>query len=66
MVVTFTDHLAVCLRIKLEAGMLQQGRGLWKMYTKILKYTTSRSHFELDWRRWRLQKKKKKPDMVTL
>ena len=36
---SFTDQLAVCLRIKLEVPLLQGGRGLWKMNTKLLEDT---------------------------
>jgi hypothetical protein len=57
-VVTFTNYLEVCLRIKLEARLLQRGQGLWKMDTKMLDDKTSRNRFEQEWTRWRLQEKK--------
>jgi hypothetical protein len=61
----FTDHLAVCLRIMLEAPLLQRGRGLWHMNTKLLGETTFRNRFQQEWTRWRLQEGKY-PDRVTL
>jgi hypothetical protein len=65
MVATFTYHLAVCQRIKLEAPLLQGGRGLWKMNTELLEDKTIRSRFQREWTRWRLQEGKY-PDVVTL
>ena len=59
-----TYHLAVCLRIKLEAPLLQGGRGLWKMNTELLEDTTIRSRFQHEWTRWILQEGKY-PDMVA-
>ena len=41
----FTDHLAVCLRIKLKAPRLQRGRGLWNTNTKLLGETTFKTGF---------------------
>ena len=58
MVAAFTNHLTVCLRIKLEAGLPQRGRGLYKMYTKVLNDTTNSSRFVQVWTIRRLQKKK--------
>ena len=31
----FTDNVVLCLRIKLEAPLLQRGWALWKMNTKL-------------------------------
>ena len=64
MVAGFTYHLAVCLQINLEAPLLQGGRGMWKMNTKLLEDTTTRNRFQQEWTRWRLQEGKY-PDMVT-
>ena len=36
LIAAFTDHLTVCVRISLEVGLLQRGRGLCKMNMKIL------------------------------
>lgn len=65
MFAAFTDHLAVCLRIKLEVPLLQRGRGLWNMNTKLLGETTYRNRFQQERIRWRLQEGKY-PDRVTL
>jgi len=51
----FTDNLALCLRIKLEASLLQRGRGLRKMNTNVLEDATNRSHIQQERTRWRLQ-----------
>lgn len=60
----FTDHLAVCMRMKLKADLLQRGMGLWKMNTKRLEDTSRRIHIQQQWTRWRLQEGKY-PDKVT-
>jgi hypothetical protein len=62
-VAALPDHLAVCLRIKLEAFLLQ-GRGLWKMTTKSLEDTTVSSRFQQE-RTWRRLLVRKYPDMVA-
>ena len=53
----FTDHLAVCLRVNLEAPLLQRGQGLWKMNAKLLEDTTMRCCFQEEWIGLRLQEK---------
>ena len=58
MVSAFTDHLAVFLRINLEASLLQRGRGLCKMNTKVLRNTTNSSRFVQDLTRRKLQERK--------
>jgi hypothetical protein len=63
-VTAFTGQPVVCLRIKMEVGLLQQGGNLWKMNTNLLKDTTSRILFQQEWTSWRLQKGKY-TDMVT-
>jgi hypothetical protein len=63
-VVAFTDHLVVFLRIKLEAPLLTRGRGLWKMNMDLLEDTTIRSRFQQEWTRWRMQEGKY-PVIVT-
>jgi len=60
----FTDPLALCLQIKLEAALLQRGRGLWKMNTNVFEDATSRSRIQQEWTRWTLQEGKYL-DMIT-
>jgi hypothetical protein len=62
-VAALPDHLAACLRIKLEASLLQ-GRGLWKIATKSLEDTTVRSRFQQE-RTWRRLQVRKYPDIVA-
>ena len=38
----FTDHLAVCLYISLDAPLLRRGWGRWKMNIKLLEEATFR------------------------
>lgn len=57
MIAAFIDHLAVCLRVNLEAPLLQRGRGQWQMKTKLVEDTTMRSRFQPVWTGWRLQEK---------
>ena len=54
----FTDHLAVCLRITLDAPLLRLGRGRCKMNVKLLEETTFRDQLQQDWSRWKQQGKK--------
>ena len=63
-VAAFTDHLAVCLLVNLEAPLLQRGQDLWKMNRKVLEVTTIRSRFQQERTMWKLQEGKY-PDMVT-
>ena len=54
----FTVHLAVCLRIKPEAPLLQRGRGLWKMNTARLEDNNYQKTFHQEWTMLRLQERK--------
>jgi hypothetical protein len=56
MITAFTVHLALRLRIKMDAGLLQRGRGLWKMKTSVIEDATNRSRIQQEWIRWRLRK----------
>ena len=64
MISAFTDHLALCLRIKLEASLLQRGRDLRKINTNVLEDATNRRHIQQERTRWRPQEGKYL-DMVT-
>jgi endonuclease/exonuclease/phosphatase family metal-dependent hydrolase len=59
-----TDHLAVCLHIKLDAPLLHRGWGLWKMNVAHLGDSTFRRRFQQEWARWRIQEGKY-PDTIT-
>jgi len=54
----FTDHLAVCLRITLDATLLQRGRGRWKMNAKLLEKAPFRDQLQQEWAKWEHQRKK--------
>jgi len=60
---TLSDHLAVCIRIKLEASLLQS-RGLWNINTKRLEDTTIRNRFQ-QVRTWTRLLVRKYPDTVA-
>jgi len=54
----FKDHLAVCLRISLEAPLLRRGRGQWKMNINLLEEANFRDQLQQEWSRWKQQRKK--------
>ena len=60
----FTDHLAVCLRITLDAPLLRRGRGRWKMNAKLLEEAPFRDQLQQECSKWEHQRKKY-PNSVT-
>jgi len=54
----FTDHLAVCLRITLDAPILRRRRGRWEMNISVLDDTAFTAHLQQEWLQWRQQERK--------
>jgi len=54
----FTDHLAVCLHITLDAPLLRRGRGRWKMNIKLLEEANIRDEVQQEWSKCKQQGKK--------
>ena len=53
----FTDHLAVCLRMTLDAPLLRPGRGRWKMNAMLLEKATFRDKLHQELSKWKQQGK---------
>ena len=60
----FTDHLAVCLRITLDAPLLRRGRGRCKMNARLLEEDSFRNPIQQEWTKWKKQREKY-PKSVT-
>ena len=60
----FTDHLAVCLRITLDAPILRRVRGRWKMNVSLLDDTIFKGQLQQELLQWR-QQERKYLDMIT-
>jgi hypothetical protein len=45
----FTDHLAICQPVNLEARLLQRGRGLRKMNMELLEDSNISSRDQQEW-----------------
>ena len=48
----FTDHLAVCLHITLDAPLIRRGRGRWKMNARLLEEASFRKQIQQEWAKW--------------
>ena len=56
-VATFTDHLAVCLRISTDVPIMWKGRGLWKMDSVVIPEKAYMEKLRTLWRQLQRQKK---------
>jgi len=56
-VAAFTDHLAVVIRIALEATTMRHGRSYWKMNTALLREESFQEHSRQRWAEWSKQTK---------
>ena len=54
----FTDHLAGCLRISLDAPLLRRRWRRWKMNIKLLEEANFTDRLQQEWSRWKQQRKK--------
>jgi len=62
-IAAFTDHLAVVIRIVLEATTMRRGRSYWKMNTALLREESSQEQLQQRWAEWSKQTKNN-PTMV--
>jgi hypothetical protein len=56
-VATFTDHLAVVMRMESNDPELTSGRGFWRMNTTLLRETDFKQLLQEKWEYWRTHKK---------
>jgi exonuclease III len=56
-VAAFTDHLAVTLRLTLEATTMRRGTGYWKMNSALVYNQHFQAELQQQWRRWKLWRK---------
>jgi hypothetical protein len=61
--VAFTDHFAVCLRVKMDEPLVRSGRGLWKLNKQLLDDGNTDRRFQQEWTRWK-QQQHQYPDTV--
>ena len=53
----FTDHLAVILRITLDASTIRRGTGYWKMNIALAQNISLQEKLRQQWIRWKQQRK---------
>jgi len=58
-VVAFTGHLAVCLRLNIDVPTLRRGRGIWKLNNTILTENQCKEAIRTHWE----QRQKREPHL---